>query len=141
MKFMNRTLPALLLLLAGCASASAQKITPPNGYYPASYNGDAWRGRVVKTDERARTITLSSVRGKEKQTFVGVVEKGYLVRYSDKSIRPLIFSKIPLGARITVLYEQRTRKINGRKVHYNLIIDMIPYTNRKRGYRIFRPYR
>jgi hypothetical protein len=69
-----------------------------------------------------------------------VIEKGYLVEFKDGSIKPLKVSKIPVGMKLTVFYEQRTKKVNGKKVHYNLIIDMVPLVNRKKEYRVFRGY-
>ena len=124
-----------------CGYASAQHRTAPNGYYPAGYNGDAWVGRVTKVDSRTQTLTLVSVdKNRKKQTFVGVLEKGYLARHKSGRIEPLKVSEIPLGLKVTVFYEQRTRKVNGKKIHYNVIVTMVPIGNRKKRYMIFRGY-
>lgn len=61
MKFLHGILAVMLFLVAVCVPASAQKTTPPNGYYPLSYDGDAWKGRVYSTDENARSLTLIAV--------------------------------------------------------------------------------
>jgi hypothetical protein len=140
MKFLPGILPVLLFLVTACGPASGQKTKPPDGYYPPGYNGDAWKGRVLRTKEDARSLTLIAVVKGKGETFVGVIEKGYLVEYKDGSIKPLKVSKIPVGMKLTVFYEQRTKKVNGKKVHYNLIIDMVPLVNRKKEYRVFRGY-
>lgn len=70
-----------------------------------------------------------------------MLDEGYLVDYRDKGIQPLLVSKIPLGMKLTIFYERRTKKVGGKKVHYNLIIDMIPLANRKKEFRVFRGYR
>lgn len=125
----------------GFGFASAQHRTAPNGYYPPGYNGDAWVGRVIKVDSRTRSLTLVSVdKNRKKQTFVGVLDKGYLVRHKSGRIEPLKVSEIPGGLKVTVFYEQRTKKVNGKKVHYNVIITMDRIQNRRKQYLIFRGY-
>lgn len=141
MRFVRRLLWTLLWVVVGCGFASAQHRTAPNGYYPPAYNGDVWVGRVEKVDSRTRSLTLVSVdKNRKKQTFVGVLEKGYLARHKSGRIEPLKVSEIPLGLKVTAFYEQRTKKANGKKVHYNVIITMVPIQNRKKQYKVFRPY-
>lgn len=137
-----RTLPlALLFLTMACVSASAQKITAPDGFYPPAYSGDAWVGRVTKVDDQARTLTLVSIdKRKKEQTFVGVIEKGYLVKHKSGRIVPLKASEVPLGLKVTAFYEEKTKKVHGKKIHYNLIFDMNPLWNRKTEYKLFQAF-
>jgi hypothetical protein len=117
----------LVVLLFGAAGLAHREIAP-DGYYPYGYNGDAWVGAVVKADDATRAITLEDTYKGKKETFVGVLEEGYLAQHKSGAAAELKPSDIPIGLRLTVLYFPTTKKVNGRKVHVNVIfnIDRIP---------------
>jgi len=64
----ERNLLIGLVISLAAASVNAQKRAI----------GSAWDGVVVSANEATREITLNNLRGDKKQTFVGVLEAGYM---------------------------------------------------------------
>lgn len=123
---MRDSVIAVALLLACQASAPAQERTAENGYYPPTYQGATFTGTVTAIDQATGEITLSYVapNPKKSQTFVGVLEKGYTIKYRDGSKRLLEPSNIPIGARLTVFYMETHKKLEGKKVKVNIIFEI-----------------
>lgn len=113
--------PTLLIALF-CAIFPApifgQHGTAPNGYYPPGYAGDTWTGEVVSTDDNTREVTLVSLNKKQSETFTGVLKENIVFRTKDGSMMEVKPSGYHKGERITVFYETRTRKKDGKKVKY-----------------------
>jgi len=114
----------LTLLLAGAGAALAQHGTAESGYYPEGYHGDVWTGVVVSANEQTREITLSYSKGEKTETFVGIPEKDYVVHEHGGSVRPLRMSDIPVGRTIKVWYIPTTKKVDGKKLTENTIIQI-----------------
>jgi hypothetical protein len=114
---MKITLAFLATLLLALGAYAAQHGTAPSGYYQPNYFGDTWTGTVVSTNDQTREITLAYTTKKGKtETFTGVLQKDYKIRFKDGSVRQLKPSYIPVGTRLVVYYIPRTKKLNGRKI-------------------------
>ena len=83
---------------------------------PVGYSGDTWTGEVVSTSDTTREITLSYTNGKKSEIFTGVLKDNFQVKMKDGSMKELNPSGIPKGARITVFYQAKTKKVDGNKV-------------------------
>lgn len=100
--------------------ASAQYGTAPNGYYPENYYGSIFTGTVVETT--ADEVTLKYVKGKKEQVFVGRFENGCSVPRADQSGRKLTPMDIPKDTVLIAFFEEKTKKVDGKKVKENVII-------------------
>ena len=120
----NRGSLCVAWLLVWSAMALGQHGTAPTGYWPLGYNGDTWTGEGTHLDDATRQITLSYRKGDKSESFVGVLKDGYKVKRKDGSEHELKVSEIPLGSRLTVYYNIRTRKVGGKKEKYNEIISL-----------------
>lgn len=109
---------SLVLFAMFCTPSFGQHGSAPQGYYPLGYAGDIWTGEVVSTDDATREITLTYTDGKKSETFTGILKENYQVKMKDGSMKELKPSGIPKGARITVYYEARTKKVDGKKEKY-----------------------
>jgi len=123
-----------LVLLGTARPASAQHGTAGNGYFPPGYSGDTWTGVVISSSEQTGEITLSYTDPKngKTETFVGTPEKDYLVHEHGGSTRPLRMSDIPVGRVIKVWYKTDARKIDGKKVTVNVILQISIAANANR---------
>ena len=115
-----------IFLMTFCFGVFGQHGTAPNGYYPMGYVGDTWTGEVVSTDDVTREINLSYSNEKKSETFTGVLKDNFQVKMKDGSLKELKPSGILKGTRITVLYQAKTRKVNGNKVKYSEIFEIHP---------------
>ena len=115
---MKRILLATLILITIFGVARAQHGTAPNGYYPMGYHGDIWTGEVTAVNAANREITLTYVKGEKRESFVGVLPEGYKVKLKDGSDHELKVSEIPIGARVTVYYLAKSRKVEGKKTNF-----------------------
>src|SRR5436309_14036037 len=115
---MKRILLATLILITMFGVARAQHGTAPNGYYPMGYHGDIWTGEVTAVNAANREITLTYVKGEKRESFVGVLPEGYKVKLKDGSDHELKVSEIPIGARVTVYYLAKSRKVEGKKTNF-----------------------
>jgi hypothetical protein len=61
-------------------------------------------GTVVATSDATREITLAVTDGSKTASFTGVVIQGYQARMRDGSLRDLVVSQIPTGAKLAVHY-------------------------------------
>lgn len=113
-------LPFLITLVIALSSTlvSAQKLI-----------GSQWDGVVVSANEATREITLTNLRGDKKQTFVGVLEPGYMQELKDGTFRELSMSEFKPGLRIRVSYREISQKVAGNKVKVKLI-DRIRFLGR-----------
>lgn len=71
-----------------------------------------------------REITLTYTNGKKSETFTGILKDNFRVKMKDGSMKELNSSGIPKGARITVFYQAKTRKVDGNKVKYYEIFQI-----------------
>jgi len=122
---MKRVLLAMVFLASLRTAAFGQHGSAPPGYYPMGYAGDTWTGEVVSTDDVTREITLRCTNEKKSETFIGILKENYQVKIKDGSMKELKASGIPKGARITVFYQAKTRKVNGVKEKYYEIFQVI----------------
>jgi hypothetical protein len=109
----------LFVLLFGGA-VSAQYGTAPNNYYPNSYNGSTFTGKVVRTTDD--TITLTYTHGSKTDTFEGHLTSPCYLPSSKTTTGPMSASQVQMGAVITAFYEGRTVKVEGRKQKENQVI-------------------
>ncbi len=119
-----------ILLIGG--AAFGQHGTAPNDYYPAGYTGNTWRGFVSGVNEETGEFTLTYTKGNKTETFVGVLEEGYVVAPKNGPERPLKLSDIPLGKSMTVFYNVVTNKVDGKKVTVNSVINIDSMRNCKK---------
>jgi hypothetical protein len=124
-KPVKRAMLTTVFLMTFCIAVFGQHGTAPNGYYPLGYAGDSWTGEVVSTDDTTREITLTYTNGKRSETFTGVLKDNFQVKMKDGSMKELNPSGIPKGARITVFYQAKTRKVGGNKVKCYEIFQII----------------
>jgi len=125
---MGKLLRAFLLILCASCSSYGQHGTAENGYFPAKYMGDIWTGVLTAADDDTREITLTYTNGVKTESFVGVLEKGYLAKPSSGPERELKPSNLPKGIKLTVFYYTDTEKVQGKKVqvHTVFLIKGIP---------------
>jgi hypothetical protein len=126
MKPVKRAMLITIFLMTFCFGVFGQHGTAPNGYYPVGYAGDTWTGEVVSTGGVTREIILTYLNGKKSETFTGFLKDNFQVNMKDGSLKELKPSGIPKGARITVFYQAKTRKVNGSKVKYSEIFQIHP---------------
>jgi hypothetical protein len=112
----KRAVLTTMFLMTFCIAVFGQHGTAPDGYYPVGYAMDTWTGEVVPTNDTTREITLTYTNGKKSETFTGVLKDKFQVKMKDGSMKELNPSGIPMGARITVFYQAKTRKVGGNKV-------------------------
>ena len=105
-------LSAVLVILF-CGIASAQYGTAPAGYYPDSYGGSIFTGKVQGT--ASESITLTYAHGVKTDTFEGHAAAPCNLPVSKTETRPMPLSEIPATAVVTVFYETETVKIDGEK--------------------------
>ncbi len=112
---------SLFSALAVCC-AHAQKGTAPSGYYPIGYNGDIFSGELVPSDD-ANAVKLVYKNGSKTESFDGRIETACQAptQANPRTTKELHLSAIPAGAVLTVYYTPRTVKVDGKKVHTNLI--------------------
>ena len=108
---MKSILLTVMFLFGLNTSIFAQHGSAANGYYPMGYSGDTWTGEVVSTDDSTREITLKYANEKKSETFTGVLKDNFQVQMKDGSTKELEPSGIPKGARITVYYQAKTKKL------------------------------
>jgi hypothetical protein len=108
-------------LLTIC-SAHAQKGTAPSGYYPVGYNGDIFSGEFVPSDD-ANAVTLVYKNGSKTESFKGSIEAACQapMKAHPRLMKELHLSGIPAGTVLTAYYTPKTVKVDGKKVHTNLI--------------------
>jgi hypothetical protein len=111
----------ILLLVS---AVSAQHGSATNGYYPDTYAGDTWTGVVTSINDSTGEFTLTYTKGNKTETFVGIPENGYVVAPKNKPERPLKPSDIHVGTTVTVEYIPETKKIDGKKVTANTVINI-----------------
>jgi hypothetical protein len=88
--------------------------------------GNAFQGVVVSSNETTREITISytDTAKNQTETFVGVLKQGYLVKLRDGTQRELQMSEIKPGARVRVLYKEKSDNVAGKKVKFSQIISV-----------------
>ena len=120
-----------LLLGLSCTAAFAQHGTAENGYYPYTYHGETWTGVVTDRNDDTREVTLAYNHGSKTETFVGVLQEGYLVKPKDGAVVELKPSNIQPGATLTVYYQRDKVKVHGQKVNANVILLIKGFPNHK----------
>jgi hypothetical protein len=112
-----------LLMLVLNGTGSAQKGTAPNGYYPAGYNGATFTGSVVQTTDD--TITLNYVHGSKTDTFEAYAAAPCNLPSSKTTTQPMPLSKVQTGAVVTLFYEPKETKVDGKKQKKNQVIGIL----------------
>jgi hypothetical protein len=120
----KRALLTTMFLMSFCRVVFGQHGTAGDGYFPMGYSGDTWTGEVASTNDTTREITLTYTNGKKSETFTGVLKDNFQVKMKDGSMKELKPSGIPKGARITVFYQAKTKKVDGNKVKYYEIFQL-----------------
>ena len=117
---------AVLILISTTSAYRAQYGSAEGGYYPHNYHGTIFTGTVTSTNDDTREVTLSYTNPKngKVQTFVGVLEEGYLVKHKGGSPYELKPSEIKHGMLIKVYFVPMTRKVGGKKTTINTILLM-----------------
>ena len=110
----------LTAILSFCVHA--QKGIAGPGYYPSGYNGDIFTGEFAPSDS-ADQIKLVYKNGNKTQLFEGKIESPCLAPLKDKPTegKELHLPSIPAGTVLTVYYAPTTLKVEGKKVHANLV--------------------
>jgi len=111
----------LMLVLSG--TGAAQKGTAPNGYYPAGYSGATFTGRVVQTTDD--TITLKYVHGNKTDMFEAYAAGPCNLPATKTTTQPMPLSKVQTGAVVTLFYEPKETKVDGKKQRKNQIIGIL----------------
>jgi hypothetical protein len=90
--------------------------------------GDTWTGVLTAADDDTRQITLTYAKGTKTESFIGVLEKGYLTKPRNGPELELKPSNLPKGTKFTVFYYTDSEKVQGKKVQVNTIflIEGIP---------------
>jgi len=127
------------LLITG-STAEAQHGTAPSGYYPDTFQGDTWTGLIASKNDQTGEITLQYSHGDKTETFVGIIEKGYLVLPRGGAERPLRPTDLPVGMKITVYYLSDTVKIEGKKVKVYTIFTIKEVPNNRQRSVSFRAF-
>jgi|SRR5215472_18989365 len=105
--------------------ANAQKGTAPSGYYPAGYSGDIFSGELVPSDD-AKAVKLLYKNSSKTESFEGMIETACQAptKADPHTNKELHLSAIPAGTILTVYYTPTSAKVDGKKVHMNLIWGM-----------------
>lgn len=119
-RFLVRDLCGPFCVLLFAAALAAQKGSAPNGYYPAGYGGSTFTGRVVQTTDS--TITLNYIHGSKTDVFEAYATAPCNVPSSPATTVPMPISNVQAGTVVTVFYEGKTIKIDGRKEKRNQVI-------------------
>ena len=112
---------SLFSILAMC-SAYAQKGTAPAGYYPVGYNGDIFSGEFVPSDD-ATAVKLVYKNGDKTDSFDGRIESACQApsKANPRTTKELHLSAIPPGTVLTAYYTPAKVKVDGKKIHANLV--------------------
>jgi hypothetical protein len=134
---------AATFLLLSCslvaATTFAQHGSAESGYFPATYAGDTFSGKVTAVDDASRTVTLEfSAPNKKTETFTGTIEKDYVARWKDGTNHTLQPSDIPIGTQLKVYYMPREVKVDGKKMKVSTIIQIREAPNLNKQYSYFR---
>lgn len=112
-----------LLMLALSGTGAAQKGTAPNGYYPAGYNGATFTGKVVQTTDDS--VTLNYVHGNKTDTFEAYSAAPCNLPSSKTTTQPMPLSKVQPGAVVTLFYEPKETKVDGKKQKKNQVVGIL----------------
>jgi hypothetical protein len=139
---MRRTVSVIAALFMFQTVSFAQYGTALPGYYPPSYNGNTFTGRVVAASDSTGQITLAYKDRRSGKTvnFIGVLEKGYEVKLKDGSIHDMKPSLVPIGTSFTVYYMVHHEKVKGRKLTINVIFAIMGVHNLQRSYLVFKTF-
>ena len=112
---------SLFTTIAICC-ANAQKGTATSGYYPMGYNGDIFSGEFVSSDN-AKIVKLVYKHGSKTDSFEGMIETPCQAptRADPHTTKEVHLSAIPAGTVLTAYYTPTTVKVDGKKVHTNVI--------------------
>ncbi len=111
----------LMLVLSG--TGAAQKGTAPNGYYPGGYAGSTFTGKVVQTTDD--TITLNYVHGSKTDTFEAYSTTPCNLPSTKTTTQPMPLSKVQTGAVVTLFYQGKEIKVDGKKQKRNQVIGIL----------------
>ncbi len=100
--------------------SAAQYGTAPSNYYPASYSGSIFTGKLTSTTDN--TLTLTYTRGDKTVVFEGRVDAPCNVPVSKTTTRPMPLTALPKDVVVTAFYEGKTIKVNGQKQKENHVI-------------------
>jgi hypothetical protein len=118
-----RTFPLPLVLLLFASIAFGQHGTAPNGYYPSSYNGDIFSGKVTAVDEASELITVSVQKSNKTETFVGRLHEPCAVPSKDG--KPMTALDLPVGTDVTVFFDTNVHTDGIKSVKENSIIGIM----------------
>jgi len=130
---------AVVVLFSTVTLCRAQYESAENGYYPSSYHGDTFTGTVVSTNSETREITLSYTNPKngKTETFIGVLQEGYTLKFKDGTLHELKPSEMKVGKEFKVYYLCATKKVGGKKTTINTIFLIGGAPNARTQYSYF----
>lgn len=114
------------LVFAVCFAAVAclaQHGSAGNGYFPLGYGGDTWKGNVTAVNADTREITLTAKTERGEETFTGVLRPGYTRTMNDGKKHEIQMKDIPIGSYLLVYYMDKSKKVDGKKIHYSEIFQ------------------
>ena len=120
---MNRMALLMVTLSVAFAACFAQHGSAGSGYFPMGYAGDTWKGTVTAVNPDTREITLTAKANKGEETFTGVLRPGYTVPMKDGTRHEVEMTDIPIGSYLLVYYMDKSKKADGKKIHYNEIFQ------------------
>jgi hypothetical protein len=106
-------LGAIAIVLSLQVAAAGQFGTAPNNYYPPSYNGGTFTGTVESTT--ANSIKLVYKHGDRAETFEATAVAPCRLPEGNNAVAPFPLSTIKNGSVVTLLYNAKTVKTDGRK--------------------------
>ncbi|SRR5882762_3098093 len=124
---MLRRVPISLLISVAfliVLELNAQKSTAPNGYYPLGFSGSIFTGSLESVSTDVQELTLSYVKGKKIERFVGKLESTCAWKDKSGAAHLLGVSDFPKGLVLTVFYIPVTSKSGGVKTNENLIFAL-----------------
>ena len=110
------------MFLLGLATivGEAQHTTSDAGYFPCSYQGDIFTGRVNSINVDTQEFTLTYSKGSKTETFVGRLEALCDVNTGGKKVKSGV-DGFPEDAVLQVLYFADSHKENGKQVKQNIV--------------------
>ena len=123
----KRLFHPLLIILAVyplVLESEAQKSTAPNGYYPKTFHGTVFTGRLEATRADVQELTLIYVKGNKTEQFVGRLESPCVWNDRNGTTHIVGVPDLPNGAVLTAFYIPLTSKSGGIKTTENSIFAL-----------------
>jgi hypothetical protein len=114
---------ALVAALLSAPLAFGQYGEADWGYFPSGYSGATFSGTVTQTTRNEITLSFTNAKKNKTDTFTGRLEAMCTsARNYGLTGGPLLASNIPNGSEMTAYYNQKTKKVDGKKIKENVIV-------------------